>query len=426
MNNVIFIDTNILIHFKFLTEIKWHELINEQNVVLVFNIAIIKELDQLKYDSIKRTRERARKVIKKLDQLFDNENHIATLNDNTKVYLFIDESLDSIIKENNLDPTNNDHAIIASVLNYSKHFPEDNIWILSNDFGLRLAAKKFSLKAIAPNIEIESDQIKDDNSKRIAELQNKIKVLENRLPNVIIGFEDGEILREFSIIKPEGEDNQNAIKTAIEEVKLKHPKKNYTPIANQILPPTLFRSSEQFITKYNDELDEYYKKYEQHLKYKNKIKNLNNIGILLELEVYNIGYVPAENTEFFLHFPDGFDLFKKNEINNLLTPPNPPKLENEFSDLYNSSLLSGHLANMSRFSTTPPNLSSLNIKRTNSFDVNFEIRTLKHNQGLSLEPLYILFDSFQTAKSFSIDFRIQADNMPLENKGELNIVINKT
>jgi hypothetical protein len=50
---------------------------------------------------------------------------------------------------------------------------------------------------------------------------------------------------------------------------------------------------------------------------------------------------------------------------------------------------------------------------------------LKHKLKEPAEPLYVVFESFQDAHSFHIDYRILAANVPEEISGQLHIAIRK-
>ena len=72
-----------------------------------------------------------------------------------------------------------------------------------------------------------------------------------------------------------------------------------------------------------------------------------------------------------------------------------------------------------------PNVSRPKIRRTNSFDVDFKIRKLKHNKPILLDRLFVVFDSFESVKSFGIDYRINAGNLPHEINDSLHVKIEK-
>jgi hypothetical protein len=63
------------------------------------------------------------------------------------------------------------------------------------------------------------------------------------------------------------------------------------------------------------------------------------------------------------------------------------------------------------------------IKKTNSYDVDYNIPKLKHGLMHKLDSVYILFESISLAKSFHLKYSILADNLPEPSGGTLNIVI---
>ena len=67
--------------------------------------------------------------------------------------------------------------------------------------------------------------------------------------------------------------------------------------------------------------------------------------------------------------------------------------------------------------TPPGNVSSPNIEETNSYDVDFSVRKLKHNMRESCGPFYVVFDSVEDASSFSIDYRINTADLPDDTEG---------
>lgn len=73
----------------------------------------------------------------------------------------------------------------------------------------------------------------------------------------------------------------------------------------------------------------------------------------------------------------------------------------------------------------PPNISGPSIKRVNSFEVHIHVQKIKHNLQVFLDPLFVIFDSFEGANSLTIEYRILAANIPHEVTGNLHIIIQK-
>jgi hypothetical protein len=65
------------------------------------------------------------------------------------------------------------------------------------------------------------------------------------------------------------------------------------------------------------------------------------------------------------------------------------------------------------------------IRKTNSYEVKIPVRQLKHNLIEALGPLYVVFNSYEVACSFSIDYAIVAGNIPKPVLGKLHIIIKK-
>src|SRR5690606_22452244 len=70
----------------------------------------------------------------------------------------------------------------------------------------------------------------------------------------------------------------------------------------------------------------------------------------------------------------------------------------------------------------PGNVSGLSIKRTNSINVDVSVRRLKHHRQVKLSPMYVVFSWDDPIRSFGIEYRINAGNIPKEAVGTLHVV----
>src|SRR5205823_5543657 len=73
----------------------------------------------------------------------------------------------------------------------------------------------------------------------------------------------------------------------------------------------------------------------------------------------------------------------------------------------------------------PRNVSSPEIRRTNSYDVNIHVKHLKHNLVEHLEPLCVVFDTHEEARSFGIDYQLLAANVANAMTGKLHVILRK-
>jgi rRNA-processing protein FCF1 len=434
MNKIIFIDTNILIHFKYFIEIKWNEIVGSETATLIITSTVLKELEKLKYDANNKTQTRAKKVIKKFDELIDTKSDTYKINDNIFIRLLNEEPKSKIFVELNLDSSIQDHRIIASAYDYKINNPSEIVMIISDDILLRLTSKKNSIDVANLPDNLRNELEKDDRDKKIDKLTKELNILKQTIPDVDITFENQITLKEYILEKPDKELSEEMISKWISELELKYPKKqlpNKTDInvlnqasINKYVYLALFPDQEKYYMKYNDELDIFYHNYLEFQKFAFRGKKTKNYVVFLNLVINNKGFVPAKNIEVNLHFPDGFELYDDKGMKNKIKEPKPPVLENAHSYMMDSVIRvpTNFINNIPH---SLPNISGFSIKRTKSYDVNMSIQSLKHNQSQKLDPLYVIFDSFEAASPFHIDYKIQADNISTEQNGKLNVVIKK-
>jgi hypothetical protein len=71
------------------------------------------------------------------------------------------------------------------------------------------------------------------------------------------------------------------------------------------------------------------------------------------------------------------------------------------------------------------NLSLTKLKKTNSYDVGFHVTKLKHTMSEPLSVLYVIFEGYESAKSFHVDYSLIAANMPIAYESGLDIIVEK-
>ncbi len=65
------------------------------------------------------------------------------------------------------------------------------------------------------------------------------------------------------------------------------------------------------------------------------------------------------------------------------------------------------------------------IRKTKSYDVTFRCNHLKHGFLYRCRPLYLAFESFDAAESFSFPYSLHAANFPSPQDGVLHMVLEK-
>jgi hypothetical protein len=66
---------------------------------------------------------------------------------------------------------------------------------------------------------------------------------------------------------------------------------------------------------------------------------------------------------------------------------------------------------------------SLSIRETNSYEVAWQIPKLRQEFVSSIDPIVLLYDD--EPFSFSIDYRMVADNLPESVSGKLHVIVDK-
>src|SRR6266404_6048214 len=118
--------------------------------------------------------------------------------------------------------------------------------------------------------------------------------------------------------------------------------------------------------------------------------------------VGNARTCPAEDIHVLLHFPDGFSLYDEEHPP---TAPKEPTVPSKEMRLLSQSALLPSLPYLSDIGTRFPHPRDRivpRIRKTNSYDVEFEHEKLQHGFVWHFAPLYVAFDSGESARSFAI------------------------
>ncbi len=452
MSKVVFLDTNVFLHYQPFDQIHWLKVLNAPEIMIVIPPVTIRELNRHKeLHSRSQVKERAGTVIRKLHTLFVSGSP-AHVRDGVEMRL---EDRDPTIdfEAFQLNHDIQDDQLIASIIMLKNEEPGAEVILITFDAGLTLMAKarrlSISTTMLPDNLKLAEEP--DPNQLHIRELEQKIRALELKIPQLSLTFEDGNKHATY-VLQPPVELTQEelAIKLQLLEEqypKQQYPKLNYQPkkqIGN--MPEQLASIAEAIasvnafyygiflpsadIDRYNTELDKFYQTYAEYVRSDVSFQNLKHRSIKLSLLVANDGTAPAEDVDVFMHFPDVFELMDERGFPKHPIPPDPPaKPTTQMLQLLGlgngAQIVLPQLITRKDSILRPPNVSAPNIIRTSGFDVNFHVQRIKHRLQESAEPLYIVFESFERAKSFQISYRMLAANLPNEVTGKLGVVIRK-
>jgi hypothetical protein len=253
------------------------------------------------------------------------------------------------------------------------------------------------------------------------------------VPDLGVLFEDGDDHQTFQVFPPLPS-TENEIQSALNAIKEKHPLTKPEPLRPQTGPNVsdyLYEHLAETLRNaamamrglegdYDERLKKWYQRYEDYLRKAVALKDKERRTITLKLIMVNRGSCPGEDIHLMLHFPDGLELYDENDLSEMPEEPAPPSpgYSPAFAAIP-SSLLYPSMPNV----PLPPDPHAPKIRKTNSYDVTFHVDRLKHDFLYRCRPLYIAFDSFATAQSFSFTYNIHAANAPTPQNGTLHVIV---
>lgn len=423
----IFLDTNIFIHFVDFEQIDWNsEAKTSDTVVITLAPVVIDELDKHKYNKSPRISKKVKKLLPKIERSVDNPS---TLRYQTRI---IDKRPSrETFHINHLDKTEQDDCLLAAIIEFQEKINnDDKIVYITNDIGPRLKAKSLNIETLKLDDKYLLPNEPDETQAKLISLQKELNEFKNKAPIVKLLFSDKSNLATFKRERIEYS-KDTFIKKEIENIKKETPFLVYTPpekdlYKNPMLAfatSPLFSLSEEQINTYNSELKDYFKNYEEYASELYEAFNFKNHSIEIKFLLDNSGTAPAEDIDIEIHFPDGFELFSEDNLPTIRKKPNPPYKPKNRMD-YNFQINS--LARSIISPNINPDLGSMKfnqptIKKTNSYNVTYHFKSLKHNQIFELETLYAKFDDIKMAKGFQIDYKLIISNIATPIVGLLNV-----
>jgi hypothetical protein len=430
---VVFPDTNIFLHFRPIAEPDWKSLVSAKAVLIQVCPTVTRELEKHKaLHSVKRIRDRATTALKMLHGLLQG-GLPSKVRDGVELDLSGIDPAPDFAGPRHLNLQLADDSIIAAVLDYRESHPEVKVLLLTADLTLIVKARHYQIDTLQMPDDLRLPDEPNPDEQKIKELEKAVRLFKNRVPDLVLVFDNGKDHKTFEIHSPDP-NNEAGINAAMRAVKEKYPLTRPEPPA-----PT---STEEFSARLNEHIAEAFKDltasmqllqgdydlrlkrwygvYEKYLREVAEFEALQLRTIQLNLILVNRGTCPAEDVDINLHFPDGFIMYNEDERPECPDEPSPPSHTAFDPGL---AFIRPSLSNL--MAPELPNSHMPKIRRTNSYDVTIPCGRLKHEYVYNCEPLYLAFDSFEGAKPFSFAYNLHAANAPVSEKGELHIVTNK-
>lgn len=338
----------------------------------------------------------------------------------------------------------NDDRLIACCIERANGGSGVRVVVFTDDTGPRIKALKHSIEAIAPDDSLRLPSSTEGIEKQNRELQRKVQQLESSLPNLQLGFGDRSpnlmvtVDAPYSVDSSKIEARMGALEERYPEL---HPEPDPAPARpssplqeqmEQLRSMTagfaaLNKPTPEEYSRYNADLRKFLKEYRSFLSGLETERNREIRTVEIQVVLFNLGTAPAEDVDVFMHFPDGFVLLGEDDLPKAAKPPTPPREPRKPGDILRIASLvpdtSFVLPSLHYPVASDFNVSSPSIKKTNSYDVSFSVKKLKQHLQAPCDRLFVYFDTFDSVRPFSIDYRINAANVPHEIEGELNVVV---
>lgn len=425
---VIFPDAMVFLQYQPVEQIPWTDLFACERVVLALAQSVVTELDRHKDHGTKRLRDRARRALNVIQRGTEGQNPRPGV-----AIHFCANAPDIDLRSHGLDRERNDDQLIAAVLDYTARNPQADVALVTHDVTPALKAKQLGLAVhqLPDKYALPADP--DPLEVELRAAQAELARYQSARARVDLSFADGE--KHMRVALPPWENlSEEWIEARLEEVREEYPayrsqQKLQGGTADlgalaSLAPLTAYGPNE--IERYNRALDEFYAEYEVFLRRHHLSVLAHARSFELALHLVNEGTLPADDVDVLLHLPDGFLVAE--EIPDGPSPPEPPR---------GPITATQRIAESMRFpgvhvprldfdlpsDLAPRNVSPPTIRETSSYDVEMTVHSLKHGFRQPLDSFWVIFGEADDLRSFSIDYKPVAGNIPGSVEGQLHVVV---
>lgn len=434
---VLFIDTNIIFQCKPLDQLVWNSF-GYKKILLIIPRQVLEEVDKGKRSPNNRISKRAKgfssAILRNLDQI---EEVFCVKEKNPQISITVTSGLPfSESPPITLNLNIPDNRITFEMILYKNAHPEIEIGLLTGDFQLRITAKQHGFKVF----DIPEDWFlppePDENIKKIAQLEEKIKKLENNSPSILFEFElEGKPLERENIEIPFKEFpplSDIEVKSLITVAKNRFPLKDFNvdPSRQSLGMIWGLRPPDNVIQNYqNKEYPEWIQSLKKYLENIHRYLMVQNNLLEFDLLLMNKGFSHANGTILEILATGNIVLVSEKPVDpNIPIPPKPPLTS--LQDLASSPFLDVY-----RRSFMPPSWGPSMRKDSYQFywypdkplgpqeKWKFSCKEFRHQQEPERFPIRVQTIPDSHKKSGLIIFKVSASNLPNTASRQIQIKI---
>ncbi len=264
--------------------------------------------------------------------------------------------------------------------------------------------------------------------------------MKRTLPDLRLAFSDGGLRETVHIHSPEFP-SIDEITRELTQVRRNFPKLPYIKTDSSgdghpmhvtsgqaALSPLLQRKNER-IRRYNASLDTYYGLLEKYLHDVTEHDNLFRRATTLDLNLINDTPLTLKSLYITIRFPAHVRVFAEDHLPEPpVSPPAPelPDLDALFDTIRLPAVpVPNELRQEPGIVLRSRNLSPLEIRWNKGWDVIYSLREVDRNHSVAFNPLYLVFNSFDSASSLRVPYRITMASISQEERGHLELLVRK-
>lgn len=419
-----FVDTNVLLHFRFFGDVDWAAEFGAEKATLVFAPVVVEELDEQKWAGTRRTRTRAKKVLRALKGLGLSATP-QTLRSGVTILALDEEPTDDLFVRHRLQPRIADDRLLASVLAFAKTQPRGvAIKVLTADMGLSLKAPTRHIAVIAPDDRLRRDDEPDETERELETARRDLAALRAAAPKLKLTNAGKDVLE--CQVRRFGEFGSEKLASLLDAWRSNHPYVGATP--DSIVMPggtrvplgglaalPGYRSKEEAV-RHNKAVDRIFGEYKAFLRRWPACVNAVARCIEFQFVLENAGTAPADDIDILVSARANGKWLT--ELPDLPPLPSMPKARNPF-DLHHMlpppHLDLGHLSVREE-----PNCGPI-ILEEEPATIRYTVKRVMHHVPCDLPQVFFQFDSDKTIQSFSLEYRIVAANIPNPKSNDLHV-----
>ena len=198
-----FIDTNVLLHYRFFREVDWAAALGESEVVLVLAPAVLSELDEHKWSGSRREKARAKAVLKAIDEIELAAETIG-IRAGVGVMGIGHEPAEAVFSRYCLRGGVNDDQLLASLLAFrEERGADDQVLLVTADAGLRVKARVQGIEVIAPANDLAIDDEPDETERQLAAANRELAAHRSAAPDLRLTIEGEPFIERKVWLVPE-------------------------------------------------------------------------------------------------------------------------------------------------------------------------------------------------------------------------------